>query len=53
VVIGLIVWERPDQASAGIDQCLVPLPAHPDQLVSKGKSRGMLEKYGGGLLVVE
>ncbi len=53
VVIGQMVWEKIDLVVAGIDQRLVPLPAHPDQLVSKGKSRVRLEEYGEGSLVVE
>ena len=52
VVIGRTVLEKIDLVIAGIDQRLVPLPAHPDQLVSKRKSRVMVEEYGGGSSVV-
>jgi hypothetical protein len=30
VVIGQMVWEKIALVSSGIDQRLVPLPAHPD-----------------------
>ena len=53
VVIGQMGWEKIALVVAGIDQRLVLLPAHPHQLVSKGKSRVMLNEYGGGSLVVE
>jgi len=53
VVIGRTVWAKIDLVITDIDQRLVPPPAHSDQLVSKGKSRIMLEEHGGGSLVVE
>ena len=53
VVIGRTVRVKIDLVTTGIDQRRVLLLAHPDRLVSKGKSRVMLEEHGGGSLVVE
>ena len=52
VVIGRTVRAKIDRVTAGIDPLPVPLPIHPDHLVSKEKSRVILEEHSGGSLVV-